>query len=183
MFRDVSNNTYETYGMAETCSHIALRKISGETPDKYFQTLPGIQIEVDDRGCIVIMAPYLSDRVITNDIIELIDSTHFIWKGRFDNLINSGGIKIKPEELEASISKLLDLECAVLGVPDDKLGQKVVMVAESKDPINQQDILTVLKENLPAYHVPGKVYVLDEFPRNDSFKVDRKKLLELINNK
>lgn len=181
MFSDVKNNTYETYGMAETCSHIALRKISGDKPDKYFQTLPGITVQADVRGCLVINAPYLDNVVVTNDLVEIIDTTHFIWKGRFDNLINSGGVKIKPEELEASIARVLDMECAILGVADKKLGQKVVLVAESKEQLVETEILAILKENLPAHHVPGKIYFVAELPRNNSYKIDRNKLLTLIN--
>lgn len=180
MFRDVTNNTYETYGMAETCSHIALRKISGENPDKYFETLPGIKVKIDERGCLIINAPYLGEPVVTNDLVELIDSNHFIWKGRYDNLINTGGIKVKPEELEASIAKVLDMECAVLGIPDKKLGQKIVLIAESSEHQDEKTILSLLKESLPAYHVPGKIFFVEELPRNNSFKVDRKKLLSLI---
>jgi O-succinylbenzoic acid--CoA ligase len=183
MFHDVTNNTYETYGMAETCSHIALRKISGDKPDKYFETLPGITLQSDERGCLIISAPYLNDKVTTNDLVELIDSTHFIWKGRFDNLINTGGIKIKPEELEASIAKVLDAECAIVGLADKKLGQKVILITESKDNLEEKEILSLLKESLPAYHIPGKVYIVNELPRNKAFKIDRKKLLAMIEEK
>lgn len=183
MFRDVSNNTFESYGMAETCSHIALRKISGPTPDKYFETLPGISVETDERGCLVIHAPYLTETIVTNDLVECIDNKHFMWKGRYDNLINSGGIKIKPEELEASIAKVLDIECAIIGVPDEKLGQKVVMVAESESNLDEKEIQGLLKEALPPYHIPGKIVTVNELPRNNSFKIDRKRLLDMLLNK
>lgn len=180
MFRGAPNNTFETYGMAETCSHIALRKISGERPDRYFETLPDVEISTDERGCLVIKAPFLNDKVVTNDVVEIVDDKHFVWKGRIDNLINTGGIKVKPEELEASISKILDEECAVLGLKDDELGQKIVLVIESPKALDSDAIITELKENLEAYQVPKQIVYVDELPRNASFKVDRSKLESII---
>jgi o-succinylbenzoate---CoA ligase len=180
MFRDVPNNTYESYGMAETCSHIALRKISGEKPDKYFKTLPGIKISVDNRSCLVINGSYLDSEVVTNDIVELIDTNHFIWKGRIDNLINTGGIKVKPEELEATIAKIIEMECAVVGVKDEKLGQKIVLIAESNEKINRAEILKSLKDNLQAHQMPREIIFVEELPRTNSFKIDRTKLESLI---
>jgi O-succinylbenzoic acid--CoA ligase len=180
MFRDVSNNTYETYGMAETCSHIALRKISGDMPERYFETLPGIKVEIDNRNCLVIHAPYLDGPVVTNDLIEFVDSKHFIWKGRYDNLINTGGFKVKPEELEADITKILDIECAIVGIPDDKLGQRIIMIVESDVSLNEKEIQKALKDSLPKYHIPAKIYFVDELPRNNAFKIDRLKLLEMF---
>lgn len=180
MFRDVPNNTYETYGMAETCSHIALRKISGEKPDKYFKTLPNITIRTDKRSCLIINAPYFDSEIETNDIVEIIDDTQFIWKGRIDNLINSGGIKVKPEELEATIAKIIDEECAVIGVKDDKLGQKIVLIIESDKELDTVEISQNLKQHLEDHQIPKKIVITKELPRTSSFKVDRSKLDELV---
>jgi O-succinylbenzoic acid--CoA ligase len=180
MFSDVKNNTFETYGMAETCSHIALRRISNGAADKYFETLPGIKIRLDDRGCLIVNAPYLEKEVITNDVVELIDDEHFIWKGRIDNLINTGGIKIKPEELEASISKILELECAIIGVKDEELGQKVVLIAESDKALDKDELTRLLKDNLQPHQVPREIVFVEEIPRTTSFKIDRSKLDGLV---
>ena len=182
LFSNMHNNIYETFGMAETCSHIALRKISGKNPDKYFKILPGVTISIDKRSCLVINTSYLDYEIITNDIVGLIDNKHFIWKGRIDNLINSGGIKIIPEELEASITKIIDLKCAVLGVKDEKLGQKIVLIVESEKEVYKDKLLLDMKENLKAYQVPRKIFIVDKIPRTNSFKIDRSKLEGLINN-
>lgn len=179
-FREVNTNAYETYGMAETCSHVALRKISGENPDKYYKALPGVEFEIDTRGCLIIKAEYFKDIVHTNDVVELIDNSQFIWKGRYDNLINTGGIKIKPEELEAEIGQVLDLDFAILGMPDEELGQIIVFVAESEKDLEQDEILSVLEEVLPKHHIPKKFFSVKELPRNKAFKIDRNKLIELI---
>ncbi|MCY1719928.1 AMP-binding protein [Prolixibacteraceae bacterium Z1-6] len=179
MIGGLSNTIYETYGMAETCSHIALRKISGLKRDESFKILPGINISVDERNCLKISASYLEDEVVTNDVVELIDEAQFIWKGRYDNLINSGGIKINPEQLEASISKIIGMECAVIGVADKKLGQKVVLFVESVQKTDTDELASLIKENLPVFHIPREIVAVEEFPRNKSYKIDRAKLAEL----
>ncbi len=180
MFRDINNNTYETYGMAETCSHVALRKISGENPDKYFKAIIGVDFEVDERSCLIIKADYLQDTVKTNDVVELIDNKSFIWKGRFDNLINTGGIKVKPEELESEIEKVLDCDFAIIGTPDIELGQAITLVIESDKKVNNQEIINSLKEILTEHQLPRKICCISELPRNDAFKVDRVKLQKII---
>ncbi len=179
----LSNTIYETYGMAETCSHIALRKISGHNRDESFKILPGISISTDERNCLRILASYLENEVVTNDVVELIDETRFLWKGRYDNLINSGGIKINPEQLEASISKIIGMECAVIGVADKKLGQKVVLFVESVQKLDTNDLALLIKDKLPGFHVPRKIVVVKQLPRNKSFKTDRLKLKEFIDRK
>lgn len=180
MFRDIKNNAYETYGMAETCSHIAMRKISGDKPDKYFETLPGVEISTDDRGCLVVTVDYLDEAVITNDVVDLIDDKHFIWKARIDNLINTGGIKVKPEELEANISIIIDEECAVIGMDDDKLGQKIVLVVEGEKQQSDEELKAMLKSNLEDHLVPKQIAFVAELPRNASFKIDRHALVEMV---
>lgn len=182
LFSNLTNNIYETFGMAETCSHIALRKISGKNPDKYFKILTGVTISIDKRSCLVINTSYLDCEIITNDIVGLIDNKHFIWKGRIDNLINSGGIKIIPEEMEASITKIIDLECAVLGVKDEKLGQKIVLIVESEKEVDKDKLLLNMNEYLQTYQVPKKIVIVNKLPRTSSFKIDRSKLKCLISN-
>jgi O-succinylbenzoic acid--CoA ligase len=180
MFRDVHNRTFETYGMAETCSHIAMRKISGENSDQYFKTLPGIKVSEDKRGCLIVHASFLDEPVITNDVVELIDDETFIWKARYDSLINTGGIKIKPEELEAEISKVLDTDFSVIGIPDKKLGQKIVLVVESDSPVDEEELFEALSEVLDKNKLPKNIFYVKELPRNSAFKVERKKLQDMF---
>ena len=180
MFRDVPNNTYETYGMAETSSHIALRKINGDKPDEYFKVLNGVKLSVDDRSCLVVEAPYLPAPVITNDVVELINEKQFVWKGRIDNLINTGGIKVKPEDLEASISKLIEMECAVVGVPDNKLGNKIILIAEAENDVDTKELLSMLKHNLQPHQIPKEIILVAELPRTTSYKIDRSRLEDLV---
>lgn len=183
MFRGIENNTFETYGMAETCSHVALRKISGANPDEYFIAVPGVEFSVDKRSCLIIKAEYLPETIHTNDVVELIDSKRFLWQGRFDNLINSGGVKVKPEEIEADIAKVLDIDFAVVGLPDKELGQLIALVAESEVKLSNDEILDSLKEVLAKHHLPKKVITIPQLPRNKAYKIDRRKLSSMLENK
>ena len=99
-----STQCYETYGMTETVTHIASRKINGNSPT-FFSPLPGVKLSTDKRGCMVIDVPYLTEeKIVTNDLVALDKDQRFLLKGRIDNVINSGGIKVIPEEVEAKIA-------------------------------------------------------------------------------
>lgn len=172
--------TYETYGMAETCSHVALKQLNGKTPETNFFTLPEVQISTDERDCLVINATYLPEKVVTNDRVEMVASNRFKWLGRFDNVINSGGIKIQPEILETQFQKILQKPCAILGKPDELLGQKMVLVIESSEPFEKETILTNLIPHFDKKMLPKEIYFMKEFPRNKSFKVDRIELRKQI---
>jgi o-succinylbenzoate---CoA ligase len=121
---------YETYGMTETCSHIALRHVNaGQT---FFQTLDGVGIQHDERQCLVIEAPDIHDApIVTNDIVELMGNNQFRWLGRFDHVINSGGIKIFPEAVEKAIAPLMQCNYYIAPMPDEHLGNRVALVVES----------------------------------------------------
>ncbi|MBN1598999.1 MAG: AMP-binding protein [Bacteroidales bacterium] len=177
MLRDLPNNVFATYGMAETCSHVAIRRLSGSTYERFYNAVPGVKFNTDQRNCLVVETPFLKEKVVTNDVVDLINGQSFRWIGRYDNLINSGGIKIVPEEVEAVVSKITGLDCAVLGIDDPKLGQKLVLVLErGGSEITSGEIEALLITELPKHLQPKKVILLDELPRNHSFKVNRKEL-------
>lgn len=172
---------YATYGMSETSSHIAMRRLNGPQKQSTYKTLPGVKIKTDNRGCLVIEADYLQSTVISNDLVELTGPDTFNWIGRFDNLINSGGYKIVPEEVETIIHEKSMLECIAIGLPDIKLGQKLVLVFEE----NQIPYaLTALKEDLgnllPRRWKPRDIVTVERFPRTLSQKVDRQRLVKLL---
>lgn len=98
---ELPTQIYETYGMTETITHIAVKKIG----EKSFSVLPNVKIATDERDCLVITAPRISDtNIVTNDVVELLSETQFLLLGRIDNVINSGGIKLFPEQIEAKLS-------------------------------------------------------------------------------
>ena len=177
LVKDIPVEVYATYGMAETCSHIALRRINGPQPETWYQALPGIKLESDNRGCLVIKAPYLPGPIITNDQVQLSGNGQFRWIGRFDNLINSGGIKVVPEEVESALSDKTGMEFALIGLPDPKLGQRLMLVTEkNKASVSDDEILAELARLIPARLMPRNVVRIEKFPRNASFKIDRLKL-------
>ena len=164
---------YETYSMTETVTHVAAKRVGNET----FTVLPNVTISTDNRGCLIIDAPELnSDKIITNDLITIISETEFIWKGRVDNVINSGGIKLFPEAIEEKISKNITQRFFVGGIPDEKLGEKVVLVVEGEECEIDQGIF----ETLTKYEKPKSVFFITEFLETETGKIKRKEILKQL---
>ena len=159
------------YGMTETCSHVALRKVGG---NGIFQAMDGIAFKTDERDCLVIESDRFSWRKLTtNDVVELISSTEFRWVGRADNTINSGGLKLHPEQLEEYYRKLIvDMPTFFLtGQPDAKLGQAMVMVAENPP----ENLLAIIRERIEDHRfVPKRIVAVDRIPRTANGKILRK---------
>lgn len=164
-----SISAFETYGMTETASHIALRKITKkETP---FITLPGISLEIDSDNCLVINFEE-GESIHTNDIVELISPTEFFVKGRKDNIIISGAKKINPSELEGFFSKIISQDFCVTGLPDEKWGTKVVMVIEGKENCQMAaNILEEAKKSLDAWKIPKEIIFIPHLPRTINGKI------------
>lgn len=167
---------YATYGMTETVTHIAVKKLNNLTGiTNYYEVLPNIKIEKDDRGCLVIDASNLcKTKIITNDIVNLIDDKHFCWKGRFDNIINSGGVKIIPEQVEEILDKAIKQRFFIAPKGDTVLGQKVILIIEGKK-IKNIDFTCLGK-----YEKPKEVFFLKKFVETKTGKIDRKSCLKLI---
>ncbi len=170
---------YETYGMSETLSHIALRKIAPES-EEYFTIFDGIDIDTDDRSCLLISAPDLSDEKIqTNDIVEIKDGNRFRFIGRADNVINSGGVKVSPEQLEQLARHRIEREVIFAGVEDESLGQRIVAVVEgARDPEIEEQINALPYAN--KHHRPKEIFFAEEMPRTPNGKIRRGKLSEWI---
>ena len=182
--KNTETTVYETYGMSETLSHIALKQIY-PVSEEYFSVFKGIEIALDERRCLKISAPALHPEILqTNDLVELKDDRHFKFLGRIDNVINSGGLKIHPEELESLLHRYIPREAAFLGVNDEKLGQKLVLVIEgeqNKDLTSQLD--EALKETEKTFsknHLPKSIHFIPVFPRIPNGKLNRKELLHLL---
>ncbi|MGQ3089173.1 AMP-binding protein, partial [Flavobacterium sp.] len=121
----LSTEIYETYGMTETITHIAAKRVGEEA----FTVLPNVNISKDERNCLVIDPYKICDEpVVTNDVVDIVDESHFIWLGRHDNVINSGGVKLFPEQIEEKLSGKIDRRFYVKGIADEVLGEKLVLV-------------------------------------------------------
>ncbi|MDN3666999.1 AMP-binding protein [Algibacter miyuki] len=180
LIQDKKPNVYETYGMTETVSHIAIKKINNFTnseSDTYFKTLPNITVSQDDRDCLVIDAPDLLDeKIVTNDIVKLHSSSSFEWLGRFDNVINSGGIKLYPEVIEEKLQTKIKQQFFITSIPDDTLGEKAILIVEGND----NNIDTSLFDGLDKYEKPKAIYAVSKFINTASGKIHRKNTLEQV---
>ena len=160
---------YATYGMTETCSHVALRKLGSEL----FRALPDISFSLDERGCLAIDAPQFSfKRVVTNDLAELDGAGAFRWLGRYDNVINSGGIKIIPEAIEERIAPLMgDAPFYISSRESERWGTEAVMIVEGEtSPVS----LAQLKDLLGVI-CPKEIICEPKFDRTSSSKIIRNK--------
>ncbi|GAA5097105.1 AMP-binding protein [Chryseobacterium ginsengisoli] len=177
-----STRIFETYGMSETLSHIGLKKIFPHA-ENYFTVFENVDISKDERGCLKIFAPNLNSEVLqTNDLVEIKNEKQFKFLGRIDNVINSGGAKIFPEELEALVKKEIPNEVVFLGIDDESLGQKLIAVIEgekSKDLVDKFSDISFEKN----FHKPKKIIFIEKIPRTPNGKVSRLNLLKIINEK
>lgn len=169
---------FHTYGMTETISHVAMRRVSGPESSDFYKALPGVSFSVDERGCLVINARAIGVQgLITNDIVDLRDDRRFIWRGRADNAINSGGIKLIPEQLERKIGNI-GYDYFLAGMKDEKWGERLVMIIESTEPTDIDK--SFLSGYLERFEVPKDIYLLEHFQRTDSGKVNRPKNLKEV---
>ncbi len=163
-------NAYIGYGMTETCSHVALRKL-GE--DGSFKAMDGISFSTDSRGCLVIHSSQFSwKELVTNDMVELVSSQSFKWLGRADNVVISGGLKLHPELLEKEYARLIPglPPFYLTGEANEKWGQCLVMVAENPSEGLLEQIRLMLDDRRKA---PQKIVAVEELPRTANGKVRR----------
>ena len=173
--QSVSTHVYETYGMTETLTHVAIKPLNGPSKSDVFRALDDIDFELDGRGCLVINAPKMNPKpVITNDFIDLVDEKSFRWLGRYDNIINSGGIKIIPEVVEAKLSSIVpNRRFFIAGKSDKSLGEKVVLVVEGKS-------MDISCKSLDKFEQPKEIHFIPEFVETKSGKIHRQTTLSLI---
>jgi O-succinylbenzoic acid--CoA ligase len=176
----VQSNVYSTYGMTETVSHIALKRLNGIGISDNFSLLPGIEIDIDQRGCLKIKSKVTSDQwIVTNDIVELTAKDSFKWIGRIDNVINSGGVKIQIEKLEAQIQSLIpSMNFIITSVQNQELGEEIVLLSEKRNLTSTEKDL--LKVELQRYHFPKVFRLIDKLPITESGKPDRKSAREIV---
>lgn len=178
---DYGISAYSTYGMTETCSHIALAPVTASYEP--YEVVGDNTIEIDERGCLVINLPSFSvNKIVTNDIVELIDDRHFYWKGRFDNVINSGGIKIFPEEIEAKIASLFpNTRFFITSRKSEKWGSELVLALEYKSlasgEVKEGEIIPAfvekMKNKLANCAVPRYYIAVSQFETTSSGKIKR----------
>ncbi len=188
--RSLPGAVWSTYGMTETLSHIALRRLNGEEASEWYQPFDSVGVSLNSDGCLVIDAPLVcSEPLVTNDIAEIkqqetsshssdassslkTSSPHVLFriKGRKDNVICSGGIKIQIEEVENLLRQHLDAPFLLAKKKDGKFGEIAVLVTESGD---LEGVEAICRQVLPKYWVPRQYLHFDQLPMTETGKPKR----------
>ena len=166
------NHVWSTYGMTETLSHIALRRLNGAEASDWYTPFENVRIRLSEENTLIIHAPSVcAEELTTNDIAEINDEGKFRILGRKDNTINSGGVKIQIEQVEATLKEYLDVPFQITARKDAKFGEIVVLLYNKVK--EEADIRRICEEKLPAYWVP-KIYLpVKELPLTGTGKPDR----------
>ena len=171
---------YATYGMTETVSHIALRRINGTEKSPYFTAFEEVSLRVDERNCLAIQSAVTGNEWIqTNDVVRMLDSHRFEWLGRADFVINSGGLKLHPEQLEAELERLLAAQGMKLhfffyGVEDATWGQKLVLfVREEGIDEEQKQRLAQIAQQVEKKQQAKSIVYCKEWVMTPTGKVNR----------
>ena len=191
--KDFPNYVWSTYGMTETLSHIALRRLNGPEASEWYKPFPSVEISQNDEGCLVIDAPLVcSERLVTNDIVE-ISEAGFRVIGRKDNVICSGGIKIQAEEVERMLKPFIHEPFLITKRKDEKFGEIMVMMVEERGEKieergkrrEERDVLKtrlqrLCREHLPKYWQPRDFVFVERLPMTETGKPARKKAAEIV---
>lgn len=179
------SNVWQSYGMTETLSFVALRSLSRK--EATFYPLPEFRISVTSKGCLSIQLPNSLAQAMeltsieTNDLIHLLEDGSFKVLGREDEVINSGGLKLFPLELEAELMQLMEeipYQVCVVPIKDERWGQRPCWVFEKELP--EMDDLNHWSASVPSHHRPANWTVLESFPVNEGGKIDRRKIRWLV---
>ncbi|WP_436516455.1 AMP-binding protein [Ekhidna sp. To15] len=159
------SNIYSTYGMTETVSHIALRKINEE----FFSTTGDTEVAYSRNNLLKIKGAITDNNwLTTNDVVEIQSNKLFKWLGRQDFMINTGGIKVNPEDIERQLNLVLEDEFIIGSLPDKQLGSKIVLISSGEEK-------TIDYSHLEKYHRPKANYFGQIIFRTESGKIDRRK--------
>ena len=174
---DFPNGVWSTYGMTETLSHIAMRRLSGPEASDWYTPLPGVSLSLTSDNCLVIDAPAVHDgKLVTNDVAEFLPSSpsclmpRFRILGRKDNVICSGGIKIQAEEVERLLCAHIRVPYLITKRSDPKFGEAVVLLTEG----DIDDAQATCQHVLPKYWQPRAYVHVDKIPLTATGKPARK---------
>ena len=174
--RDFPNAVWSTYGMTETLSHIALRRLNGPEASEWYMPFDTVGISQNADGCLVINAPEICDgEIVTNDIVEM-DSSGRRFKviGRLDNVICCGGVKIQIEEVEKRLKDRLGVPFVITKRKDGKFGEVVVMLYEKENDADPESLRRVVEDALPRYWQPKNYFAVERLHVTGSGKPARK---------
>lgn len=174
--RGFPNYVWSTYGMTETLSHIALRRINGSEASLWYMPFDSVEVAQTPDGCLIIDAPLVhAGQLITNDRVEMrtdpkTGKKQFRVLGRKDNVIDSGGIKIQIEEVEAALKPFLRAPFAITKTNDEKFGEAVMLITEATD---MAEVEEICMNALPKYWVPRRYKHVEKIPMTETGKIKR----------
>jgi len=180
---DVNTQCFASYGMTETITHIALQKLNGKSKANHFECLPGIKVEKDNRDCLLIKSERFAQKEFhTNDLVHILSPTSFKLLGRLDDIINTGGLKIIPQDIEGKITHLMNEPFMIGYRRDKKLGQKLVLLVETGEKTEDKDeLLAHIKSVIPSNQSPKEIEFIPKLFMTENNKLDRKKNNEYLN--
>lgn len=180
---------YQSYGMTETVSHVALRKLNGENATNSYQFLPGVEAGLDERNCLFVSGPMTNgEQIQTNDLVEITSPESFVWLGRMDNVINSGGVKIVLDTVDEKIAQVfyeLNYRYPFFAwyQDDEKLGQKLVLFIETDVvELSEESLLNEIRKHVSTYETPKHVYFANRFKKTLTDKIDKRRTAEVLLN-
>ena len=176
--RAFPNAVWSTYGMTETLSHIALRRISGNDATEWYTPLEGVKVSLDPRGCLVVSAPRVCEHTLVTNDRAVIQGHRFRILGRIDNVVCSGGIKIQIEEVEQMLKPLIHNRFIITKRADSTLGEALTMLTEDPD---TNAIAQICREHLPKYHQPRHIFHITKIPTTETGKPARAKAESIAN--
>ena len=170
------HQVWSTYGMTETLSHIALRRLNGPEATEWYTPFDGVSVALSDEQCLVVDAPAVHEGVLTtNDIAEIDANGRFRILGRKDNVICSGGIKIQAEQIEEQLRPHLSAPFLVSKRPDKKFGEVMVLLTEG----SADEARSVCQRLLPKYHQPRAYLQVGHIPMTATGKPARSQAAQL----
>lgn len=170
--RKLTGAIYSTYGMTETLSHIALRRLNGASASEHYHPFSSVKLSLSSENTLVIDAPLICDEILqTNDIARIYPDGSFMILGRKDNVINSGGIKIQAEEIEKILRPLIPGSFVITSIPDVRLGQAVTLLIEGD--FDLKEIKDKLNKVLKSYYRPKYIKSVERIPQTENGKIDR----------
>jgi len=165
---------WHTYGMTETITHVALRKVNGPEASSRFVPLPGVKVLLHDDGTLIIDAPHVGVRFLkTNDMAEVFPDGSFTVLGRKDHVVISGGVKLFPEQIERKLSDVIGRPFFLTGQQDDKWGQRLVLVIEGEPEVPDETLCSLIGRYVSKFEVPKAIIYKKKLEKTASGKLLR----------
>lgn len=179
--RNLAVPVYQSYGMTETVSHVAIRRLNGTSPQEEYTVLDGLEFGADERGCLYLKGAVTDNKLVqTNDLVKITSGRTFAWLGRIDSIINSGGVKIQLDKVDRVLEEILvefnmSVDFFHWYENDERLGQKLVLFVKSEpSEFSLEEVVKRLKERVITFEVPKAIYFVDSFERTPTDKLDKR---------